>query len=91
MLTWLCFQETEEEKERREKREYERGKIDAFDLLYNPMTGQKESAYYMKNRLMCQKLCNNSSREYTFLYEEMPILEMYKYAAIGLANYHITK
>lgn len=83
ILRWGCFQDSEDG----EKKEKD---FDAYDLLHG-MRAKREAAYYLGNRILCQKLCNNTPSEYEYLYNTMEIIELYKYAAVGLANYHVSK
>ncbi len=64
---------------------------DEYDLLHDPLTGNREQAYRFKNQILCQKLCNNDILQYEFLYHQKDIIELYEYAAIGLSIHHVNK
>lgn len=82
ITAWGAFQKDRKEPDK---------DFDEYDLLHLPFTESRKSAYELSHRVMCHKLSNNTPSEYMFLYEQLPIIELYKYAAIGLAIHHVNK
>lgn len=74
----------------KDKKESEKG-FDEYDLLHLPFTESKKSAYRLTNKVMCYTLSNSDALQFKYLYEEMPIIELYEFYAIKLSIHHVTK